>query len=87
MGGSVRFLSVWCGIVGLKPGIGRIPMDVLPGLFDSISHHGPLARDVDTARLFLRCTQGPDEADILSVTTPLGLEGRPPATCAACGSG
>ena len=79
MGGSVRIPAAWCGVVGLKPGIGRIPMDVLPGLLDSISHHGPLARDVDTARLFLRCTQGPDEADILSVTTPLGLDGPSPS--------
>jgi Asp-tRNA(Asn)/Glu-tRNA(Gln) amidotransferase A subunit family amidase len=79
MGGSVRIPAAWSGIVGLKPGIGRIPMDVLPGLFDSISHHGPLARSVDDARLFLRCTQGPDERDILSVTTPLDLEGPTPA--------
>lgn len=75
MGGSVRIPASWCGIVGLKPGIGRIPMDVLPGLFDSLSHHGPLARSVDDARLFLRCTQGPDERDIVSVTTPLDLSG------------
>ena len=74
MGGSVRIPSAWCGVVGLKPGLGRIPMDVLPGLFDSISHHGPLARCVDDARLFLAATQGPDDADILSVTAPLGLE-------------
>jgi len=74
MGGSVRIPAAWSGIVGLKPGIGRIPMDVLPGLFDSISHHGPLARSVDDARLFLRCTQGPDERDIMSVTTPLDLD-------------
>ena len=79
MGGSVRIPASWCGIVGLKPGIGRIPMDVLPGLFDSLSHHGPLARSVDDARLFLRCTQGPDERDILSVTTPLDLSGPTPA--------
>jgi len=75
MGGSVRIPSAWCGIVGLKPGIGRIPMDVLPGLFDSISHHGPLARSVDDARLFLAVTQGPDDADIQSVTVPLDLSG------------
>lgn len=78
MGGSVRIPASWCGIVGLKPGIGRIPMDVLPGLFDSLSHHGPLARSVDDARLFLRCTQGPDDRDLLSVTTPLDLNGVTP---------
>lgn len=73
MGGSVRIPAAWCGIVGLKPGLGRIPMDVLPGLFDTISHHGPLARCVDDARLFLHATQGPDEADILSMPAPLNL--------------
>src|SRR5467141_2986309 len=73
MGGSVRIPAAWCGIVGLKPGLGRIPMDNLPGLFDSISHLGPLARTVDDARLFLAATQGPDDADILSVPCPLDL--------------
>ena len=48
-------------------------MDVLPGLFDTISHHGPLARCTDDARLFLAATQGPDDADILSVPGPLDL--------------
>lgn len=79
MGGSVRIPAAWCGIVGLKPGLGRIPMDANPGLFDSISHHGPLARSVDDARLFLACAQGPDEADIMSVTTPLDLSGPTPS--------
>ncbi len=74
MGGSVRNPAAWCGIVGLKPGLGRIPMDVLPGLFDTISHHGPLARTVDDARLFLGATQGPDDADVLSVVAPLDLD-------------
>ena len=73
MGGSVRIPAAWCGVVGLKPGLGRIPMDVLPALFDTISHHGPITRCVDDARLFLRATQGPDESDPLSVTTPLDL--------------
>ena len=73
MGGSVRIPAAWCGVVGLKPGLGRIPMDVLPGLFDSISHHGPLARCADDARLFLAATQGPDDADIMSVPCPLDL--------------
>lgn len=75
MGGSVRIPASWTGTVGLKPGIGRIPMDVLPGLFDSLSHHGPLARTVADARLFLAVTQGPDDTDIMSVTSPLDLSG------------
>ena len=74
MGGSVRIPAAWCGIVGLKPGLGRIPMDTLPGLFDLMSHHGPLARTVDDVRLFLQATQGPDDADILSIPCPLDLE-------------
>lgn len=78
MGGSVRIPSAWCGVVGLKPGLGRIPMDVLPGLFDNISHHGPLASCTDDARLFLQAAQGPDESDILSLPVPLDLSS--PAT-------
>lgn len=73
MGGSVRIPAAWSGVVGLKPSLGRIPMDVLPGLFDNISHHGPLARCVDDARLFLAATQGPDDADILTIPGPLDL--------------
>src|SRR6266550_6594442 len=80
MGGSVRIPAAWCGIVGLKPGLGRIPMDSLPGLFDGLSHHGPLARTVDDARLFLLATQGPDDADILSVPCPLDLASPVPAS-------
>jgi Asp-tRNA(Asn)/Glu-tRNA(Gln) amidotransferase A subunit family amidase len=80
MGGSVRIPAAWCGIVGLKPGLGRIPMDTLPGLFDLMSHHGPLARTVDDVRLFLQVTQGPDDADILSVPCPLDLDSPVPAS-------
>ncbi len=87
MGGSVRIPAAWCGIVGLKPGLGRIPMDVLPGLFDTLSHHGPLARSVDDARLFLSVTQGPDDADIMSVTTPLDLSGPTPGDVPGGGFG
>lgn len=78
MGGSVRIPASWTGLVGLKPGLGRIPMSGLPGLFDSISHHGPLARSVNDARLFLAATQNPSDADIMSVVAPLDLRGSTP---------
>lgn len=67
MGGSVRIPASHSGTVGLKPSIGRIPLDILPSVFDSISHLGPLARTVDDAALFLSLAQGPDDRDILSL--------------------
>jgi Asp-tRNA(Asn)/Glu-tRNA(Gln) amidotransferase A subunit family amidase len=67
MGGSVRIPAAFCGVVGLKPSLGRIPMDILPTVFDSISHFGPLARTVEDAALFLAITAGPHDADIQSL--------------------
>jgi Asp-tRNA(Asn)/Glu-tRNA(Gln) amidotransferase A subunit family amidase len=75
MGGSVRIPAAWTGIVGLKPSFGRIPLDFLPTQFDTIQHFGPLARTIDDARLFVAIGQGPDDRDILSITTPLDLSG------------
>ena len=79
MGGSVRIPAAYCGIVGHKPSFGRIPMDLLPSAFDTISHFGPLARTVDDAALMLGVTQGPHDCDIFSLTpaleTPLALDG------------
>jgi len=82
MGGSVRIPASFCGIVGLKPTLGRIPMDILPTVFDSISHFGPLARTVDDAALFLSVTQGADDRDIQSlpdmeipIPVPRGVRG------------
>ena len=70
MGGSVRIPAAFCGVVGLKPSLGRIPMDILPTVFDSISHFGPLARTVEDAALFLAVTAGPHDADIQSLPEP-----------------
>ena len=67
MGGSVRIPAAWCGVVGLKPSLGRIPMDILPSSFDNISHFGPLARTAADAALFLELAQGPHDADIGSL--------------------
>jgi Asp-tRNA(Asn)/Glu-tRNA(Gln) amidotransferase A subunit family amidase len=80
MGGSVRIPAAWCGIVGLKPSLGRIPMDLLPSGFDNISHFGPLARTIDDTRLFLAAVQGPADEDIQSNDTPLDLDGPQPGS-------
>lgn len=74
MGGSVRIPASFCGIVGLKPSLGRIPMTILPSVFDDISHFGPLARTVDDAVAFLQATAGPSDEDILSLPLTFELE-------------
>ena len=76
MGGSVRIPAALCGIVGLKPSLGRIPMDILDTVFDDMSHFGTLARTVEDAALFLRIAEGPDDADINSQIVPLPLPER-----------
>ena len=73
-GGSVRIPAAVCGTVGLKPSLGRIPMTVLPTVYDNITHIGPLARTIDDAAIFLAATQGPFELDIMSVGTPINVE-------------
>lgn len=79
MGGSVRIPAACCGLVGLKPSHGRIPMDLLETGFDTLSHIGPLARTVEDAALFLKAVEGPDERDPLSQVFPGPLGPWPPA--------
>jgi Asp-tRNA(Asn)/Glu-tRNA(Gln) amidotransferase A subunit family amidase len=75
MGGSVRIPAAWCGLVGLKPSYGRIPLDFLPTQFDTIHHFGPLARTIEDARLFLSVAEGPDPRDIMSAVPAIDLSG------------
>lgn len=80
MGGSVRIPAAFCGTVGLKPSIGRIPMTILPSQFDSLSHFGPLARTVADAVAFMEVTAGPDDADISSLPLPFDTGAARPVT-------
>ena len=77
MGGSVRIPAALCGVIGFKPSLGRIPMDILPTVFDTISHFGPLGRSMTDIRMFMDAVSGPDDADILSQTAPVPLLSRP----------
>ena len=64
-GGSIRIPAAFCGIVGVKPTLGRIP--VWPGtVTESLSHVGPLARSVEDAALAVAATGGADPRDPLS---------------------
>lgn len=52
-GGSIRIPSSLCGVVGLKPGLGRVSTeDVIP-LSPTLDFAGPLARTVEDAAILL----------------------------------
>jgi aspartyl-tRNA(Asn)/glutamyl-tRNA(Gln) amidotransferase subunit A len=61
-GGSIRIPASFCGVVGLKPTLGTIP--VWPGTVnETLSHAGPLTRSVADARAVLDLTRGFDPRD------------------------
>ncbi len=54
-GGSIRIPAAYCGIVGVKPTYGLVPLDGVFPLSWSLDHAGPLAGCVADAALMLGC--------------------------------
>ncbi len=50
-GGSIRIPSAACGLVGLKPAMGEIPIAGIVPLSRTMDHAGPLCRSVDDAEI------------------------------------
>ncbi|WP_327088619.1 amidase [Nonomuraea sp. NBC_01738] len=74
-GGSIRLPAAWCGVTGLKPSFGRVP---LTGHFprcgameDARTVIGPLATDVADLHAVLRVIAGPDGLDAGVAPVPL----------------
>jgi aspartyl-tRNA(Asn)/glutamyl-tRNA(Gln) amidotransferase subunit A len=63
IGGSVRLPACWCGLVALKPSLGRIPID--PPYVGRVA--GPMARTVDDAALMMSVLSKPDRRDGMSL--------------------
>lgn len=70
-GGSVRVPAALCGIVGLKPTHGRVPLSGVFPLVASIDTVGPLARSVDDVALAYRVIAGHHAADPWSAPRPV----------------
>lgn len=64
-GGSIRIPAAACGLVGLKPGRGELPMDEHADTVRNLTVSGPLAHTVEDAALLY---------DVM--LTPEGLPGR-----------
>ena len=56
---SVRQPATFCGVVGLKPTYGRVPIDNIVPLSTSLDHVGPLARSVADIAYVLQELAGP----------------------------
>ncbi|GAA1709854.1 amidase [Fodinicola feengrottensis] len=70
-GGSIRIPASFCGIAGLKPTHGRVP--VYPAsAFGPLSHSGPMAVSVDDLALLLDVLAQPDHRDPTSPPPPAG---------------
>jgi aspartyl-tRNA(Asn)/glutamyl-tRNA(Gln) amidotransferase subunit A len=63
IGGSVRLPACWCGLVALKPSLGRVPID--PPYVGRVA--GPMTRTVDDAALMMSVLSKPDRRDSMSL--------------------
>ncbi|MCB1683614.1 MAG: amidase [Pseudomonadales bacterium] len=80
-GGSIRFPSACCGIVGIKPTYGRVSRHGAFPLAESLDHVGPMTRSVADAARMLQVLAGADPLD------PTSLSDAVPNYSAALGDG
>lgn len=65
-GGSIRIPASFCGISGLKPTYGRVPLwPASP--YGTLAHAGPMARTVEDVALMLQVIAEPDARDWLAL--------------------
>ncbi|HZV96232.1 MAG TPA: amidase family protein [Candidatus Nitrosocosmicus sp.] len=70
-GGSIRLPAACCGVVGLKPTLGRVPHVQQADLFSTTSYIGPMARSVAEVAACFDVITGFDPRDPYSRPEPL----------------
>ena len=70
-GGSIRFPSAACGLVGIKPTYGRVSRHGVFPLAESLDHVGPMTRTVEDAARMLGAMAGKDPRDPTSLDAPV----------------
>ncbi|MGW2861552.1 amidase [Streptomyces sp. NPDC001205] len=68
-GGSIRIPASFCGVLGLKPTYGRVPLHPASA-FGALAHVGPIARDAADAALLLDVISGADWRDPTALEPP-----------------
>jgi amidase len=77
MGGSLRNPASFCGVVGLRPSLGRVPEWPKANQWETTSVGGPMARNVGDLALLLSVIAGPDPRAPLALGDP-GVTFAPP---------
>lgn len=70
MGGSLRNPASFCGVVGLRPSLGRVPQWPAYNQWETTSVGGPLARNVGDLALLLSVLAGPDPRAPMALGDP-----------------
>lgn len=71
-GGSIRIPAAYCGVVGIKPSYGLLPVEGVTALAPSLDHVGVLADSVHTAAAVLGVLAG-TSYDLTAAAAPLRL--------------
>jgi aspartyl-tRNA(Asn)/glutamyl-tRNA(Gln) amidotransferase subunit A len=72
-GGSVRIPAAVCGLVGLKPSYGELPLDGVVPLSQTLDHAGPICRSVADASIVFDALCGSPATDPLTPRPVTGL--------------